>query len=104
MRLAKELMKTCWGMNKVTETGIGPETAWFNAEEGSLSPRSSPYTIRRSKDSLKEWKKDYIVKPLDAHNFQRPETVESLLVMWRVTRDRRYREWGWEIFQAFQKV
>ena len=43
------------------------------------------------------------MKPLDAHNLQRPETVESLLVMWRITGDRTYREWGWEIFQAFEK-
>ena len=102
MKLAKELMKTCWGMYKVTETGIGPEIAWFNAEEAALQPHSSPYPMRRSKDSLKEWKKDYIVKPLDAHNLQRPETVESLLMMWRITGDCRYREWGWEMFQAFQ--
>jgi mannosyl-oligosaccharide alpha-1,2-mannosidase len=102
MKLAKELMKTCWGMYKVTETGIGPEIAWFNAEEASLQPHSGPYPMRRSKDSLKEWKKDYIVKPLDANNLQRPETVESLLMMWRITGDRKYREWGWDMFQAFK--
>lgn len=36
-----------------------------------------------------------------AHNLLRPETVESLLYMWRATRDPLYREWGWRIFQAF---
>ena len=102
MKLAQELMKTCWGMYRVTETGIGPEIAWFNAEEAALQPHSRPYPMRRSSDSLPEWKKDYIVKPLDAHNLQRPETVESLLMMWRITGDIRYREWGWEMFQAFQ--
>ena len=34
---------------------------------------------------------------------QRPETVESLFYMYRLTKDERYREWGWEIFQAFEK-
>jgi mannosyl-oligosaccharide alpha-1,2-mannosidase len=49
------------------------------------------------------WKKDFIIKPADAHNLQRPETVESLLYMWRITGDDIYREWGWEMFEAFVK-
>ena len=36
-------------------------------------------------------------------NILRPETIESLYYMWRLTGDRKYRDWGWEIFQAFQK-
>ena len=36
-------------------------------------------------------------------NLLRPETVESLFVLYRVTRDPIYREWGWEILQAFQR-
>ena len=102
MKLARELMKTCWGMYKVTRTGIGPEITWFNAEDASLQPHSRPYPVRRSKDSLKEWKEDFIVKSLDAHNLQCPETVEGLFVLWRVTGDHRYRDWGWQMFQAFQ--
>jgi len=38
-----------------------------------------------------------------AHNLLRPETVEALFVLWRTTGDQRYRKWGWEIFQAFEK-
>ena len=56
-----------------------------------------------SSNSKTAWKKDYIVKPLDAHNLQRPETVESLFMMYRITNDPIYREWGWKIFKAFQK-
>ena len=36
-------------------------------------------------------------------NKLRPETVESLLVLFRTTGEPKYREMGWEIFQAFQK-
>ena len=36
------------------------------------------------------------------HNLLRPETVESLFVMWRVTGRLVYREWGWAIFSAFE--
>ena len=103
MKLARELIKTCRGMYKITETGIAPELAWFNADEASLRQQSRVTPLVRSKNSLKEWKKDFIVKPLDAHNLQRPETVESLFLMWRITGERKYREWGWEIFQAFQE-
>lgn len=39
----------------------------------------------------------------DAHNLLRPETMESLFVMWRVTRDPMYREWGWLMFRAWHK-
>jgi mannosyl-oligosaccharide alpha-1,2-mannosidase len=41
------------------------------------------------------------VQPNDVHNLQRPETVESLFYMWRITGDVKYREWGWEMFQSF---
>eukprot|EP00850_Spirogloea_muscicola_P000924 SM000003S11169 [mRNA] locus=s3:1291827:1298198:- [translate_table: standard] len=37
------------------------------------------------------------------YNIGRPETVESLMYLWRKTHDPIYREWGWSIFQAFQK-
>ena len=29
--------------------------------------------------------------------------MESLFILWRITGDVKYREWGWEIFQAFEK-
>ncbi|KAJ3494326.1 hypothetical protein NLG97_g4149 [Lecanicillium saksenae] len=47
------------------------------------------------------WREDFVVKPNDAHNLQRPETVESLFYMWRITGDVKYREWGWEMFTSF---
>lgn len=102
MALAKELTKTCWGMYKVTQTGIAPEIVWFQAEGAPSRPRSyKPSWLVRSSDSEVAWKKDYNIKPLDAHNLQRPETVETLFLMWRITKDPIYREWGWEIFKAF---
>jgi mannosyl-oligosaccharide alpha-1,2-mannosidase len=103
MELARDIMKTCWGMYAVTKTGLAPEIAWFNANEEDLKPRPGERPARGTKDSLEAWKKDFIVKPLDAHNLQRPETVESLFMMWRITEDPLYREWGWKIFQAFEK-
>ncbi len=37
------------------------------------------------------------------HNLLRPETVEALFLLWRTTGDSKYRDWGWEIFEAFEK-
>ncbi|KAI1147041.1 glycoside hydrolase family 47 protein [Nemania diffusa] len=103
IQLARDLMKTCWGMYTVTKTGLAPEIAWFHAKEEDLHPAPGDRPLAPTKDSLAAWRNDYIVKPLDAHNLQRPETVESLFVMWRITEDPLYREWGWKIFQAFEK-
>jgi Glycosyl hydrolase family 47 len=37
------------------------------------------------------------------YNILRPEAVESFFYMWRITGEQRYREWGWMVFQAFEK-
>lgn len=106
MNLAKELMKTCWGMYKVTKTKLAPEITWFHVKPPSGKPPvfigsvTSPDLDDRDSAA---WRKDYIVKRPDAHNLQRPETVESLFIMWRITGDPTYREWGWKIFQAFRE-
>jgi hypothetical protein len=104
-QLARELTKTCWGMNKVTATGLAPEIVWFQAENEVLQPKdnSPPAPLPRSYNSEILWNKDYEIKPADADNLQRPETVESLFIMWRITKDPVYRKWGWEIFKAFRE-
>ena len=40
------------------------------------------------------------MKPADAHNLLRPETVESLWYMYHLTGNKTYQEWGWKIFQV----
>jgi hypothetical protein len=37
------------------------------------------------------------------YNLLRPEAVESLFMLWRATGEQRYREWGWEMFQSFER-
>lgn len=103
IQLARDLTKTCWGMYAVTQTGLAPEIVWFNAEESDLQPKPGNRPAGHATDSLSKWKEDFIIKPPDAHNLQRPETAESLLMMWRITEDPLYREWGWKMFEAFEK-
>ncbi|KAI2633359.1 glycoside hydrolase family 47 protein [Xylaria nigripes] len=102
IQLARDLTKTCWGMYAVTRTGIAPEIAWFQPHYNGVEIVPEDIPSKQGKDSLSKWKADYVIKPLDAHNLQRPETVESLFVMWRITGDPLYREWGWKIFKAFK--
>jgi endoplasmic reticulum Man9GlcNAc2 1,2-alpha-mannosidase len=104
MQLARELTTTCWGMYKYMKTGLAAEITYFNIHNPPL-PESAPHTEQPTDflDLSPEapWRKDYDVKPLDRHNLQRPETVESLFYMWRITGDERYREWGWDMFKSF---
>ncbi len=64
-------------------TGLSPEIAHFNTYEGA--------------------KQDLYVKDADKHNLLRPETIESLYYMYKITNKKKYQEYGWEIFQAFEK-
>ncbi|KAJ7117470.1 glycoside hydrolase [Mycena epipterygia] len=45
--------------------------------------------------------RDYSVKRLEY--LLRPETVESLYIMWRVTGETKWREMGWRIFEAIER-
>jgi hypothetical protein len=104
MALARELTKTCMGMYRVTPTGLAPEIAHFELDD---EPKMYHDAILASTSDMapdaEDWKADFNIKPADAHNLQRPETVESLFYMWRITGDEMYREWGWEMFEAFVK-
>ncbi|CAF3671154.1 unnamed protein product [Rotaria sp. Silwood1] len=42
-------------------------------------------------------------KDNDAHNLLRPELVESLYYMYHITGNEMYQDWGWNIFQSFEK-
>ncbi|XP_033828217.1 mannosidase, alpha, class 1B, member 1b [Periophthalmus magnuspinnatus] len=83
MDLAKQMMETCYQMYNQMETGLSPEIVHFNMHQGSV--------------------RDIEVKLADRHNLLRPETVESLFYLYRFTKDRKYRQWGWEILQNFNK-
>ncbi|XP_042603706.1 endoplasmic reticulum mannosyl-oligosaccharide 1,2-alpha-mannosidase [Cyprinus carpio] len=83
MDLALQLMETCHQMYAQMETGLSPEIAHFNLQSSNG--------------------RDIDVKPADRHNLLRPETVESLFYMYRFTKDSKYRDWGWDILQSFNK-
>jgi mannosyl-oligosaccharide alpha-1,2-mannosidase len=74
MKLADELLYTCVQTYKRTATGIGPE--FVNFVNG----------------------KDF--QPGAAFYILRPETVESLFILYQITKNQKYRDWGWDIFKS----
>ncbi|KAH9558163.1 hypothetical protein CY35_07G122600 [Sphagnum magellanicum] len=77
LTLAKELTRTCYNFYMSTPTKLAGENYQFY--DGQDMQVGTPWNILR------------------------PETVESLMYVWRKTGDSKYRDWGWDIFQAFEK-
>ncbi|KAK9055959.1 hypothetical protein SSX86_027046 [Deinandra increscens subsp. villosa] len=96
LKLAEDLAKTCFEMYAVTSTGLAPEIAYFNSEGYSEDGLDGG-------NKTSEYMHDIVIKHADRHNLLRPETVESLFILYRITEDAKYREWGWSIFEAFEK-
>lgn len=77
LSLAEELAWTCYNFYQSTPTKLAGENYFFHTGQ-DMSVGTS-------------W------------NILRPETVESLFYLWRLTGNKTYQEWGWNIFQAFEK-
>jgi hypothetical protein len=89
-------------MYKWMATGLAAEITYFNIADpppAESAPHQAPREFDPSPDA--SWRKDFDVHALDTHNLQRPETVESLFYMWRITEEVKYRDWGWEMFKSF---
>jgi len=80
MRIAEGITNTCHESYDRSATKLGPEAFRFNdGVEARARTRAEKYYILR------------------------PETIESYFYMWRLTKDRKYRDWGWEAVQALEK-
>ncbi|XVE71908.1 hypothetical protein DITRI_Ditri10aG0189000 [Diplodiscus trichospermus] len=77
LALAEELAWTCYNFYLSTPTKLAGENYFFRTGQDM--------TVGTS------W------------NILRPETVESLFYLWRLTGNKTYQEWGWNIFQAFER-
>ncbi|XP_014241957.1 endoplasmic reticulum mannosyl-oligosaccharide 1,2-alpha-mannosidase isoform X1 [Cimex lectularius] len=83
LQLAQELLYTCYRTYADRPTFLAPEITFFILQEES--------------------KHDMFVKSSDAHNLLRPEFIESLWYMYQVTGNKTFQDWGWKIFQSFEK-
>ncbi|GAM26623.1 hypothetical protein SAMD00019534_097980 [Acytostelium subglobosum LB1] len=76
-KAAVELTKTCANSYIKTKSGLGPETFEFTKDGRQL--------------------------PTAPNFIQRPETVESIFILYRFTGDPMYQDWGWQIFKAIEQ-
>ena len=79
MALAAALSETCFRMYSRTKTGLSPEFTTFVRGSDMATPRTASYNIGR------------------------PEAAEAWFYMWYYTRDPKWREMGWKVFEAFEK-
>ena len=102
LRLGKELADTCYASYTISTTGLAGEITYFQPDpNGGPDPSGNARADKRT--TYTGASQDMYIKPLDRHNLLRPETVESLFILWRLTGDIKYREQGWLIFQAFEQ-
>ena len=62
-----------------------------------------PHTIAPEITSLDK-NNSLSIESQDAHNLLRPETLESLYLLWLYTEDDYYCEWSWNIFSRLEKA
>lgn len=83
LKLAKDLLETCFQTYMKQPTQLAPEITYFNLHGES--------------------EKDIYVKSNDAHNLLRPEFIESLYYFYVITGNKTYQDMGWTIFNAFER-
>ncbi|CAH0578042.1 unnamed protein product [Chrysodeixis includens] len=82
MTMAEELLYTCYLTYAAHPTFLAPEITHFNLASAT---------------------DDMYTKTADAHTLLRPEFVESLWYMYQITGNTTYQDWGWQIYQGFEK-
>ncbi|GBB94547.1 hypothetical protein RclHR1_02380006 [Rhizophagus clarus] len=98
LEVAIRLGETCYWAYNSTPTGIGPEDFYFLEKNVTMDEKTT---------WLKQSQEDTVlpdgVYKLNGNYLLRPETVESLFVLYRVTGDKSYQEKGWKIWQSIEK-
>ncbi|KAI8321873.1 hypothetical protein GQ54DRAFT_297731 [Martensiomyces pterosporus] len=97
--LARELAETCAHMYFDTQSGLAPEIAYFQWKD----PSTGQIAEFQKSDQLMQPDGDILVHRGDRHNLLRPETVETLFILWRITGEEKWRQYGWRIFKAFEQ-
>eukprot|EP00020_Sapocribrum_chincoteaguense_P007274 CAMPEP_0170749330 /NCGR_PEP_ID=MMETSP0437-20130122/10339_1 /TAXON_ID=0 /ORGANISM="Sexangularia sp." /LENGTH=731 /DNA_ID=CAMNT_0011088249 /DNA_START=150 /DNA_END=2345 /DNA_ORIENTATION=- len=79
LQTAAELAYTCYRMYAHTPTGLPPEAVAFGRGGITSAGSGSNYYLLR------------------------PEAAEAFFYLWRITHDQRFRDMGWQVFQAIQE-
>ncbi|KAJ3132736.1 mannosyl-oligosaccharide alpha-1,2-mannosidase [Physocladia obscura] len=129
--LGEELARSCYEMYHQTATGLASEIVFwkpakdqvgtkkefertwsrfesFNSEaeakESTKTKADLPIALELVRDvTHDDLEHDFSIHPMDLHNLLRPEAIETFFVLYRITGDEKYREWGWRMFRSFEQ-
>lgn len=88
--VAKQLMRTCYMMYAKHATGsVDNHTHVCTSKRTHAAAGLAPEIVKFQRG------RDFEAAPRARHSLLRPETVESLFLLWRVTHDSVYRDWGY---------
>ncbi|KAJ2397249.1 mannosyl-oligosaccharide alpha-1,2-mannosidase, partial [Coemansia sp. RSA 2559] len=85
--LARQLTETCVQMYFDTPSELAPEIAYFRW----IDPATGTEQYFDANTQLVKPHGDILVPFADRHNLLRPETVESLFILWRITGESKWR-------------
>eukprot|EP01102_Stenamoeba_stenopodia_P017199 TRINITY_DN6131_c0_g1_i1.p1 TRINITY_DN6131_c0_g1~~TRINITY_DN6131_c0_g1_i1.p1 ORF type:complete len:649 (-),score=151.37 TRINITY_DN6131_c0_g1_i1:33-1979(-) len=111
MNLARALLDSCIAFYKASPIGLPMDGVTFsrdgceadcNAEVKNKKNFGPPIDwFKEPKWVIQEFKT--MISPIDPGFYLRPETIESLFVLYRITKDDYFRKLGWDIYLALEK-
>ncbi|KAJ1974181.1 hypothetical protein H4R34_004811 [Dimargaris verticillata] len=94
--LAEKMVNACVHVAKSSKSGLAYDAVRFGTYDDY---RSNLDVFPERAETLKT--RGFVATSVE--HILRPEIVESLFILYRITGNRRYQEHGWEIFQSLEK-
>ena len=95
---AKRFTETCWWTYNATLTGIGPEDIVFYKDKDDDRFSTTFDKDGTSRRGAARGQPIVGVRRVNSDYRNRPETIESIFYMWRITGDPVWQERGWQMF------
>ncbi|KAH7103528.1 seven-hairpin glycosidase [Auriculariales sp. MPI-PUGE-AT-0066] len=117
--VAEGLAYTCYLMYAEQRHGVGPEDVVFKAAESknwgqvlkdweatsaSKTAGAKPPGVAKLAPAIKDFTKDRDYPAASGDYLLRPETIESVYLLWKTTKDEVWRQRGWQMWEAVDKV
>ncbi|KAI6344609.1 hypothetical protein MCOR25_011081 [Pyricularia grisea] len=108
VELGKQLARGCAWAYKATVSGIMPEVGSMVAcEEPKLAKckwNKSIFEAKGGGGSRNEGMPAAFASITDYRYILRPEAIESVFILYRITGDREWLDWAWEMFESIKKA
>jgi mannosyl-oligosaccharide alpha-1,2-mannosidase len=125
--LAEEITRSCYEMYRQSTIGLSPESVIWKAESPTLGNPEALKVLNKHQSFLQNGpptgtyasyqgtskrltpitraqnEMDFDFNVFQSNNYLRPETIESIFILYRLTGKQEYRDMGWNMFQAFEK-